>query len=295
MKKKNVIALFMTVLLTAQIFTGCGSKESSEAETENAQVATAEEMATPEELDTEGLKEVSGDLVKDGVYDIDVDCSSSMFKIESCELTVEDGEMTAVMTMGGKGYLKVFMGTGAEAVLASEEEYIPFEENALGQHTYTVPVEALDKPLDCAAFSKDREKWYERTLIFRASSLPVDAFEDGVVTTPDMLGLEDGTYTVEMSLEGGTGKASVESPATLTVQDGQVFVEVIWSSANYDYMKVDDQRYELVDTEGNSNFIIPVSVFDWNMPIIADTIAMSEPHEIEYTLLLDSSSIVKAE
>ena len=35
-----------------------------------------------------------------------------MFKITSCTLTVKDGAMTAKMTMGGTGYLYVYMGTG---------------------------------------------------------------------------------------------------------------------------------------------------------------------------------------
>ncbi len=35
-----------------------------------------------------------------------------MFRITECELTVKDGSMSAVMTMGGTGYLKLYMGTG---------------------------------------------------------------------------------------------------------------------------------------------------------------------------------------
>ena len=38
-------------------------------------------------------------------------------------------------------------------------------------------------------------------------------------------------------------------------------------------------------------FEIPVTVFDRKMAVAADTTAMSTPHEIEYTLLFDSSSI----
>ena len=53
-------------------------------------------------------------------YPVNVDSSSSMFQIEECELTVKNGEMTADMKMGGTGYLKLYIGTGAEAVNASE-------------------------------------------------------------------------------------------------------------------------------------------------------------------------------
>jgi hypothetical protein len=56
-------------------------------------------------------------------------------------------------------------------------------------------------------------------------------------------------------------------------------------------MIVDGQRYVPVNTEGNSVFEIPVLYFDKPMSVTADTTAMSEPHEIEYTLLFDSSSV----
>jgi hypothetical protein len=63
------------------------------------------------------------------------------------------------------------MGTGIEAAAANDADYISFEEQKDGTHAFTVPVEALDKEISCAAFSKRKEKWYDRTLVFRADSL----------------------------------------------------------------------------------------------------------------------------
>ena len=234
---------------------------------------------------------IDGSQVKDGVYDITVDSSSSMFQIVSCELTVENGSMTAQMTMGGTGYLYVYMGTGEQAANADESEYIPFVEDAAGAHTYTVPVEALDAGVPCAAFSKNKEKWYDRTLVFRADSLPTDAFAEGVVTTAEDLSLADGAYQVDVTLEGGSGRASVESPARMTVENGKVTATIVWSSSNYDYMKVDGVRYDAVIENDRSVFTIPVTCFDWKMAVVADTIAMSQPHEIDYALRFDSASI----
>ena len=168
-------------------------------------------------------------------------------------------------------------------------------ENADGKHTFKVPVEALDKEIDCSAFSKKKEKWYDRVLVFLADSLPPEAFADGKVASAESLKLEDGSYTVAVRLEGGSGRASVESPAALRVEDGRAFAVIIWSSSNYDYMKVDGEKFDLIHTEGNSSFEIPVSAFDWKMPVIADTIAMSEPHEVEYTLVFNSTTIKRAE
>jgi hypothetical protein len=56
-------------------------------------------------------------------------------------------------------------------------------------------------------------------------------------------------------------------------------------------MKVDDVRYDLVNTEGNSTFQIPVAGFDYKLPVVADTTAMSTPHEISYTLTFDSTTL----
>ena len=106
---------------------------------------------------------------------------------------------------------------------------------------------------------------------------------------------EDGTYTAEVTLEGGSGRASIESPATLTVKDGKVTASIVWSSPNYDYMIVDGEKLLPVNTEGNSVFEIPVASFDTALDVIADTVAMSKPHEIEYTLAFDSSTIKTAE
>lgn len=49
-------------------------------------------------------------------------------------------------------------------------------------------------------------------------------------------------------------------------------------------MVVDGEKYLPVNTEGNSVFQIPVEAFDQDIVVIADTVAMSTPHEIEYTL-----------
>ena len=45
------------------------------------------------------------------------------------------------------------------------------------------------------------------------------------------------------------------------------------------------------NTEGNSTFEIPVSALDTALDVTADTVAMSTPHEIEYTLTFDSASL----
>ena len=103
--------------------------------------------------------------------------------------------------------------------------------------------------------------------------------------------ISDGVYQIGVILTGGTGRATVASPAKLTVKDGQMTAEIIWSSPNYDYMLVDETRYTPEIIDGHSVFEIPVAALDTELAVTADTVAMSVPHEIEYTLRFDSSSL----
>ena len=307
MKKR--ISILCLLCLTLALFAGCGQtapaqetadipapgSENAASAAEGAGVADAADMAAPVELDLEGLTPIGAESLNEGVYPIEVGCSSSMFRIVSCELTVADGTMTAMMTMGGTGYLYVYPGTGEEASAADSGAYIPFVEDADGAHTFTIPVEALDAPIDCAAFSKNKEMWYDRTLVFSSASLPLEAFAERPFTDPASLGLADGQYTVEVTLEGGSGRASVTSPAELTVSGDSFAVLLEWSSSNYDYMLVDGVEYLPVNDEGNSVFEIPVSYFDYPMPVQADTTAMSQPYLIDYTLTFDAGSVAPYE
>ena len=113
------------------------------------------------------------------------------------------------------------------------------------------------------------------------------------MATVESLSISDGEYTVDVKLEGGSGKASVQSPAKLTVKDGKASAEIIWSSNKYDYMIVDDEKILPTSTDEFSVFDIPVAGFDYKLAVKADTTAMSTPHEIEYTLFFDSESIKK--
>lgn len=308
MKRKSfILAAILPLLLTA-----CGEEAASVGVIGGADGPTAVYVSTPgssaepapepekdpepaprtepepEDASTD-MGSITADDLVEGTYPISVDSSSEKFRITACELTVSGGRMTAVMHMGGQGYLRVYMGTGENAETASETDCIPFHEEADGTHTFTVPVEALDQELDCAAFSKNKEIWYDRTLVFRSDSLPLEAFPN--VVTAETLGLADGEYTADVTLSGGSGKAKVESPAKLTVANGQAVVTLVWGSPNYDYMRIGEDKFLPIQTEGNATFEIPLSVFDRPFTVFADTTAMSEPHEIEYTLTFNSSTI----
>lgn len=115
-----------------------------------------------------------------------------------------------------------------------------------------------------------------------------------VTAAPAPQGPEDGNYTANVALSGGTGRASIQSPAKLRCTNGQFYATLQWSSPNFDYMKVNGTRYDLISAPGaDSAFEIPVAAFDTPLPVIADTIAMSEPHEVEYAVTFHSASLTK--
>ncbi len=216
---------------------------------------------------------IGGGWIKDGTYAIKVSSDKSMFKIVDCQLTVKDGEMSAVITLSATGYGKLYMGvsSGADADPESQSEFTLNGE----RHSFTVPVNALDVELDCAGFSIRRQQWYDYKVVFESGEIPPEAFE---------------TKQIDVTMSGGSGRASVESPAGLTRENGAYLAEITWSSPNYIYMTVDGTKFNPVNTDGNSVFKIPVDL-DSDMKVIGCTVAMGSEKEIEYTLRFDSSTI----
>ena len=92
-----------------------------------------------------------------------------------------------------------------------------------------------------------------------------------------------------VTLEGGSGKASVESPCPVLERSGELLAVITWSSSHYDFMVIDGEKILPVNTEGNSKFEVPLKSVarssdtsqtaslpeDCEMQVQADTTAMS--------------------
>ena len=177
--------LLLVLLLFAFLMAGCSSQETPAAASQPSEppVQTVDTPSpTPEPVPETPAEEpepqpIYAAQLADGSYEITVDSSASMFRVISCVLQVENGAMSATMTMSGQGYGMVYMGTGEEALQDTEDSYIPFELDAAGAKTFTVPVEALNEETDCAAWSIRKEKWYDRVLIFESDSIPTEAIK----------------------------------------------------------------------------------------------------------------------
>ena len=261
--------------------------EESAADESSLAVASGDDVIAANAVGYEGMEPIPAEAITAGDYYIQVDSSSSMFKIASCKLIVADGKMNAELSINSKSYDYLFAGTAEEAAKADASEYIAPEKTENG-YKFTFPVEALDQEIECAALSHKKQLWYDRKLVFRADSIADESIPGREKHTVESLGLADGTYEIEVQLEGGSGKASVQSPAKLTIANGQATAEIIWSSNKYDYMIVGDEKILPTDMSEFSIFEIPVAVFDRKIKVLADTTAMSTPHEIEYTLYFDS-------
>lgn len=262
-------------------------------------VSAAEEKTEAVKDTEEGTQEQ--DALKDGVYYAKFDTDSGMFHVNESQdgkgvLTVKDGKMTIHVSLVSKSIMNLFQGLAEDAEKEGAELLEPTTDSVTYSDGYTeevygfdIPVPYLDREFDLALIGK-KGKWYDHKVSV-SEATPLEAEGKSV----EELKLEDGSYTVDVVLEGGSGKATVESPAALEIRDGKASAVLVWSSPNYDYMLVDGEKYERTNTEGNSAFEIPVLGFDCQMPVIADTVAMSTPHEIEYTLQFDSASVREAD
>lgn len=120
-----------------------------------------------------------------------------------------------------------------------------------------------------------------------------EATVTGLLSFSELSEIPDGSYWIRVSMTGGSGRASISSPTGFYVKDGQATADIHWSSASYDYMKLNGARYEaFTDAAGHSAMTIPVAALNTAIPVLADTTAMSKPYEIEYELSFDGSALL---
>lgn len=282
--KRKLITIFSTLLLVCSLFCGCADKNSVQEDNIIEETPAEEETAIP-----------------DGTYMADFDTDSSMFHVsEACDgkgiLTVKNGEMTIHISLMSKKIVNLYPGLAEDAEKDGAELLMPTEDTVTFSdgltevvYGFDVPVPALEEEFDLALIGT-KGTWYDHKV---KVSNPEPMEEEA--QAENTLQLEEGIYTVDLAFEGGSGKAKVLSPATVTVSGENVTATIQWSSPNYDYMIVDGEKYLPVNTEGDSVFEIPVLFFDKPMDVIGDTVAMSTPHEIEYTLTFYSDTMKPAE
>ena len=282
MKCKRFVSLLAVCALLAASLSACGGSASGAASS-----APFSEVASSVASSAAASSEVSTPAaLPDGTYTAEFDTDSSMFHVNEAldgkgTLTVENGRMTLHISLASTKIVNLYVGTAADAAsheadwLQPTTDTVTYSDGTSDEvFGFDVPVEALDTDFQLAILGT-KGKWYDHTVSVRnAEEQSTQAAEVPA----------DGSYTCEVTLEGGSGRATVESPAALTVENGKMTATIVWSSPNYDYMIVDGEKYLPINPDGNSTFEIPVAALNTPLAVTADTVAMSTPHEIEYTL-----------
>ena len=307
MKAKTLMNKIIIVggLSACLLLGGCGAGQAADATSAESTVAAQESTVTPTES-TETAETVSTETAQDkaqlpdGVYAAEFSTDSSMFHVsEACDgkgtLTVKDGVMTIHISLGSKKILNLYPGLAEDAakdgavLLEPTTDTVTYSDGMTEEvYGFDVPVPVIGEEFDLALIGT-KGKWYDHKV--KVS----DPVAEGAADTFDLSAVEDGSYTIELTMEGGSGRASIQSPAQLAIADGAATATLEWSSPNYDYMLVNGEKYLPVNTEGNSVFEVPVEALDAPLTMIGDTVAMSTPHEVEYTVTFHSETLESAE
>ena len=326
MLKKKLLVLLLSASMAMTMLAGCGSNTDKKDDTKTE---ASKDDASEAKTDSKDAKEPE---LEDGTYKVDFNTDSGMFHENpdyndgKATLTVKDGKMTVHITLNSKNIVQLFLGSAEDAqkdgaeILEPTTDTVTYSDGMSEEvYGFDIPVPAIDEEFDVALIGT-KGKWYDHKVSVKnpVKSDDTDAKKDDKEnkdadskaddTDKDAkdsktsegktladLNLEDGDYTMDVTLTGGSGRATIDSPAAIKVEGDKATATIVWSSPNYDYMLVDGEKYEPVNKDGNSTFEIPVSVFDAEMEVTADTVAMSEPHEIDYTLNFDSTTAKEAE
>lgn len=311
MKAKTLMNKIIIVggLSACLLLGGCGAGQAADATSAESTVAAQESTVTPTES-TEAAETVSTETAQDkaqlpdGVYTAEFSTDSSMFHVsEACDgkgtLTVKDGVMTIHISLGSKKILNLYPGLAEDAakdgavLLEPTTDTVTYSDGMTEEvYGFDVPVPVIGEEFDLALIGT-KGKWYDHKV--KVSDPVAEDSREAANGFFDMSALADGSYTIELTMEGGSGRASIQSPAQLAIADGAATATLEWSSPNYDYMLVNGEKYLPVNTEGNSVFEVPVEALDVPLTMIGDTVAMSTPHEVEYTITFHSETLESAE
>ena len=311
MKAKTLMNKIIIVggLSACLLLGGCGAGQAADATSAESTAAAQESTVTPTES-TETAETVSTETAQDkaqlpdGVYAAEFSTDSSMFHVsEACDgkgtLTVKDGVMTIHISLGSKKILNLYPGLAEDAakdgavLLEPTTDTVTYSDGMTEEvYGFDVPVPVIGEEFDLALIGT-KGKWYDHKV--KVSDPVAEDSREAANGFFDMSALADGSYTIELTMEGGSGRASIQSPAQLAIADGAATATLEWSSPNYDYMLVNGEKYLPVNTEGNSVFEVPVEALDAPLTMIGDTVAMSTPHEVEYTVTFHSDTLQNAE
>lgn len=278
MRKK----LLLKPLIFSLFIMLCGCAKSNNNATDVSKAVSDMETSVSEKT-----QEDTGTIaLDDGTYLVKFDTDNSMFHVNEAmegkaKLTVKDGKGNLHLVMPSKNVLNLYLGLAKDAIedeanwINPTTEEVTYSDGMVEEvFAFDVPVNVLDAEFDLALIGK-KKVWYDHK----------------VSITDPQKSEENAGGIIELSFEGGTGKVTLTSPTPIEKTDEGYLVTIEWSSKNYDYMIVDNVKYDPVEVGETSVFKIPVKTIDEPLNVIADTVAMSKPHEIEYTIIFNKDSL----
>ena len=203
MKLNHKFALLLAGAVLAGSL-GCGASSAPASSAASSEAAASSAVSEAASASAEAA-------LPDGAYTADFDTDSSMFHAnealdEKGTLTVKDGQMTFHVSLVSKKIVNLYVGTAEDAAsheadwLQPTTDTVTYSDGTSDEvYGFDIPVEALDEDFQLAILGK-KGKWYDHTVSVRNA-------QPAAAEAP-----ADGTYTCDVTLEGGSGRATVDSP-----------------------------------------------------------------------------------
>ena len=291
------------VMAVSLVLSGCGSAKNTSSQGSGAasSAAASSAVSSAAASSAPASSEATGSVsLADGEYSAKFTTDSSMFHVNETldntgTMTVKDGKATIHVSLASKNIVNLFAGKaedakkeGAALIKPSTDE-IKYPDGKTDEvYGFDIPVPAIDREFDCALLGT-KGNWYDHKVKV------TDVKEKGAAGSSASSGsgsaadLKDGEYKIDFDFSGGSGRGGVET-ATLITGGGQMQVKISMTSNKYTKCVVDGKTYENTIENDKSTFTFP-AVLDKDMKIVATTTAMSQPHDIEYTIKLKSASL----
>ena len=109
-------------------------------------------------------------IIADGTYQVNAEAGGKMFRVTDCVMTVKNGQMTAAVTLSGRGYNRIYLGDVNNAS-DDEKNWILPDSLLAEQYTFQIPVEKLDEVMTIAVHTTKSNKWDTRTLTFHSEGM----------------------------------------------------------------------------------------------------------------------------
>ena len=172
MLKKRFMAVILSGVMAAALFTGCGSKDDSSKPDSQSTKTEQQESDSKKERSKDSESEPAKAPIEDGTYTAEFQTDSTMFHVNEANegkgtLTVEDGKMTIHISLVSKNIVNLFPGTakqaqkkGAELLEPTTDEVTYNDGTTEEVYGFDVPVPALDEEFDLALIGT-KGKWYD--------------------------------------------------------------------------------------------------------------------------------------